>query len=394
MSFWSQRSKEIETIADRCQRTNHYYRTIEACENHLQAPPFARAAKNSYNHVMDTLLSKSIEIPLYQQKGLTISFDEAGIPAKTRFGFTIRICGQDESRFITDGYISRETSETLLMLMLAEHADCFFDVGANVGYFSLLMCTAGHGGLLGFAFEPRLPVFDRLVRSIQDNGLSQRIQAHHCAVGEKATQAVVTLNRQGSGGNTLCRQQDNRDHSIEQTEKIAVISLDSFIAKEQIQPTCGVLKIDVEGYESKVIDGASEYLSCGRAPIILIETFPSKVFRESHDRSVLARIKRLGYRIYAIEPFRSGFPSLRPAYPWGCFKRCRSGNYLAFPEAQAALEAKCCQPLHEWALISIDRLKRIIDFQENAIAEAESYFHRLVKGQRKKECVFKRWEDV
>lgn len=389
MAFWATRLREIESIDETRRRMNDYYREIETCENRLQAAPFAVAAKNSYNHVIDTLLSTHLEIPLDRQDNLTISFNEGGIPVETRFGFSIRICGQDESRFITDGFISRETSETLLMLMLAEHVDCFFDVGANVGYFSLLMCTAGQSGLHSYAFEPRLPVFQRLVASIEDNGFSDHITANNCAVGETDTQAVMTLNKQGSGGNTLCRQHSNPDHDNRLTETVEVTSLDGFLKDNRIHPHCAVLKIDVEGYETRVIDGAMEFLSGERAPIVLIETFPRRVFKQSHDHNVMKRLRRLGYHIYAIEPFRNGFSSLRPGYRFGIFQRCRAGNYLAFPANQTKLEALCCQPMHEWALLSTDRLKRIINFQKSAIREAEEYFRQLSNSQKNDTCAFR-----
>ena len=394
MAYWTQRTQQIDDILDVRQRTNTYYQEIEACEYRLQEPPFAAAAKNSYNHVVDTLLSNDVEVPLDWQKKLTISFDESGIPVKTRFGFSIRICAQDESGFITDGFIDRETSETLLMMMLTEYADCFFDVGANVGYFSLLMRAMGKDDIRCYAFEPRKPVFERLAASITDNGYQDRIAAMHCAVGDKAGQATMKLNSQGSGGNTLCQQFGNQKDDSGVVECVDVITLDRFIDQEKIQPRCAVLKIDVEGYESKVIDGANGYFSSERAPIVLIETFPRKIFGESHDRHVLNRLKRFGYHVYGISPFSPGRTSLTPAFRWGCLKRSRSGNYLAFPNSQEEIEQLCCQPLHTRMLISSERLQRILDFQESSIMAAETYFRDLVNGKDSDGCVFIRWQDV
>ena len=392
MAYWTQRNQQIDDILDVRQRTNTYYQEIEACEYRLQAPPFAAAAKNSYNHVVDTLLSNDVEVPLDWQKNLTISFDESGIPVKTRFGFRIRICAQDESGFITDGFIDRETSETLLMMILAEYTDCFFDVGANVGYFSLMICTMGQNDIRCYAFEPRKPVFERLAASIMDNGYRDRIAAMHCAVGDNAGQATMKLNRQGSGGNTLCQQFGNPKDDSGVVECVDVITLDSFIDQKKIKPRCAVLKIDVEGYESNVIDGASGFFGSERAPIVLIETFPRKIFGESHDRHVLNRLKRFGYNVYAIRPFRPGQTSLAPAYRLGHLKRSGSGNYLAFPNSQHMIEQLCRQPLHTRMLLSSERLQRILDFQESSIVAAETYFRDLANG--KDGCVFRRCQDI
>ena len=393
MAYWTQLKQQVDDILDVRQRTNTYYQIIEACEYRLQAPPFAAAAKNSYNHVVDTLLCNKAEVPLDRQKNLTISFDERGIPVKTRFGFHIRICAQDESGFITDGFIERETSETLLMMLLAEHADCFFDVGANIGYFSLLMCTMGQDNIRCYAFEPRKPVFERFASSIRDNGYQDRITAMHCAVGDKAGQATMKLNRQGSGGNTLCQQFGNQKDDSGVVERVDVIVLDRFMAQKKINPRCAVLKIDVEGYESKVMDGARSYFSSERAPIVLIETFPKKIFKESHDRHVLNRLKGFGYHIYEINPFNPGKTGLTP-YRRNRLKRSRSGNYLAFPKSRQVIEQSCRQPLHTRMLLSSKRLGRIVDFQKSSIVAAETYFRELINGKNDALCVFKRWRDV
>lgn len=54
--------------------------------------------------------------------------------------------------------------------------DTVFDVGANIGLFSLAACQRGHDDLRVFAFEPVRALFDLLVRNVERNGLSGQVE--------------------------------------------------------------------------------------------------------------------------------------------------------------------------------------------------------------------------
>lgn len=393
MGYWKQHHQSLDNIKKQKNLMLDYYKQIEACETQLRAKPCAAATINSYVQVIESLLSRRDETPLDWQEDLAMSFENLGILVQTRFGFRIRICGQDESRFIADGYISREVSETLLMLQLAEYADCFFDVGANVGYFSLLMAIAGQNDIQCYAFEPCLPVFQRLAASINDNGLQKLVQAYHYAVGDKPGMASMMLNRQGSGGNTLSQKLNSQEEDSGLSEDVQIITLDAFLDKFEIIPHRGVLKIDVEGYELKVLDGAVNYITGDSAPIILIETFPKNVFPESRDVEVLNKLKKWGYHIYRVEPFRSGYPCLKAAFQFGRLRRSAGGNYMAFPPYQREVEKSCCQPMEDSVLVSSRRLQRIMSFQQKSITEAENYFYKLAQTTPESCCLFTSWQE-
>jgi hypothetical protein len=112
------------------------------------------------------------------------------------------------------------------------------------------------------------------------------------------------------------------------------------------------------------------------------------------DTCILTRLKRLGFNVYGISPFRPGFSSLKPAFRWKRLQRSKSANYLAFPRHQRKVEELCCQPLHSGILISSERLQRIIDFQESSILEAERYYRNLSNKEEKGRCVFRNCQDI
>lgn len=372
----------LDTISEKSKTINEDIKKIESFETNFQLPPAALAAANSYNHIMNSFLSDWRDTPLDFQNDLNLTFDEMGIPVQTRFGFSIRTSAQDESRFITDGFISREISETCLMLILAEHVSCFFDVGANVGYYSLLMSATGNDQIKCYAFEPKKSVFNRLNASTRDNHLEERVSAFNFAIGDKEEDATIKLSRQGSGGNTLCTNKNGeKDSGI--SEKVKTITLDGFIAKNGTIPNNSILKVDVEGYENKVISGATNFLTSGNPPIIMIEAFPKKVFSESHDATVLRCLKNLGYSLYRINEFRPGQTVIKPAFRAGRFLRVKNGNYIAFPKNQKKLENLCGLPVEASFLTSSRRLNRIIEFQERVFQSVKGHLQLCMKRQKR-----------
>ena len=377
MGFWSRRQAVLVRLAHEQRRLTAYFERLAACERHLGLTPMAPGAANSYRHVMSTMLGRRDEGPLDWQDGLSVHFDVAGRPVETRFGFSIRTTGMDESRFITDGFISREISETLLMIRAAEWADCFLDVGANVGYFSLLMAACGDSGLTCYAFEPVKAVFDRVVASVADNGFGDRVHVQHAAMGAAVGEAEVRLHRQGSGGSSLCTRFPNPDDDSGIRETIRTTTLDTFLDEHQLAPQRGVVKIDVEGLEGRVLDGAEGYLTADRPPVVLIETFRRSLFGESHDAEVLGRLRGWGYHVYGVGRYAPHRAVLTPAFAFGRLRRSPEGNYMAFAGGQADLETECREPADPAMLIGIRRMAQITAFHQRTIAAASKYARRL-----------------
>jgi FkbM family methyltransferase len=377
MGFWTRRTKELQWIEDQRQRLGAYYRLLAACELRLGATPSAPGAANSYAHVMTEMLAARDERPLDWQPGLCVHFDGGGLPIDTRFGFSIRTTGLDESGFITDGFIAREISETLMMLKAAEWADCFLDVGANVGYFSLLMAACGNPGLVCHAFEPVRAVYERIVASIEDNGVDAQVFAHHTAVGAATGEAEVRLHRQGSGGSSLCSQFPNPADDSGLREPVAITTMDAFLKAHRLAPVRGVLKIDVEGLEDQVLSGAETVLTAAHPPVVLVETFRRSLFGQSHDAEVLGRLKGWGYRVYGIREYHPRRSVLYPAFVLGRLRRSPAGNYLAFGRGHGDLEADCTQPVGTGMLIGLRRMARIRAFHDRCAAAAADYARKL-----------------
>jgi len=143
-----------------------------------------------------------------------------------------------------------------------------YDVGANVGYITLMMAQAtGHTGHV-FAFETLPANKERLVKNIALNDYQDRVTALNFAVIDKPRQVRFWIGPsddmgkvEGSAGREEIAYQD----SIE----VEGISLDVFVF-EWGYPAPHLIKIDIEGGEVLAVPGM-EHVLCEAHPIILIE---------------------------------------------------------------------------------------------------------------------------
>jgi FkbM family methyltransferase len=157
----------------------------------------------------------------------------------------------------------------------------FFDVGANVGQHALFMSLCVNQV---FAFEPAQSALRRLKANIVRNALTN-VQVFEVALAEADAQAALGSGLDGnSGSRSLTWTIPGRE-----TEIVEVRRADRFFAAQSLPPV-DILKLDVEGYERKVLIGLGEQLHRDR-PIILMELIgtadKSGFSCESELRSVL-----------------------------------------------------------------------------------------------------------
>lgn len=135
----------------------------------------------------------------------------------------------------------------------------FFDIGANIGIFSLI---AGYQSDVEiFAFEPHPFTFDLLRENINSNNLENRIRSFPLAFSDYDGQAFFT-NNPGSSTNKI---EDSNGSNLD--IKVDVITGDSFCLRHGIIPD--VIKIDVEGHENLVLRGFKNVIE--NVQVIIVE---------------------------------------------------------------------------------------------------------------------------
>lgn len=138
-----------------------------------------------------------------------------------------------------------EIDITATVLRLLRRGDCFIDVGANLGFLTLTASRiVGHSGNV-FAFEPNSVLAGRLNHALLVNKIDNVIINEH-ALGDAEGEAVLKLSTH-SGTATL------RDIAAS-GQKVKVHLGDNCI-KEPAEDRWVLVKLDVEGYELRVLKG-------------------------------------------------------------------------------------------------------------------------------------------
>jgi FkbM family methyltransferase len=151
-----------------------------------------------------------------------------------------------------------EFEDMAFVLHFMKTGDMFYDVGANIGVYSILAASRGATVL---AIEPIQSTYESLLDNIFLNRFSEKIDVRNCGVGKEFSEELFTIT------------EDSQNHILGRDERninavtIVVDKLDQ-IAKGK---SATMIKIDVEGFEWAVIQGAEEQLEKKEVQAVLIE---------------------------------------------------------------------------------------------------------------------------
>lgn len=185
-------------------------------------------------------------------------------------------------RFLRGDYHALETEE---LIRLIRPGDIVYDIGAHIGYYSLIAARAcGEQGGQVFAFEP-LPVNLKTLRIHLNANQIKNVTILPYAVSCKSG----TLNFDMAGGTGRGRL------SAEGKMTINTIALDNLIF-EQNYPPPNFIKIDVEGAEVFVLKGALK----------LLNLYSPKIFLATHGKEIRRECESLlREQGYELQPFRN-----------------------------------------------------------------------------------------
>jgi FkbM family methyltransferase len=192
------------------------------------------------------------------------------LPDGTRFWVNLR--DEHVSRGIIGG--SWEPAETAFIARCVTAGMHALDIGANLGWFTVHMSRlVGPSGRVT-AFEPRADIFAYLAKTISENRLDN-VTFHNCAVGPEDGDANVYWARTDTnpGGTHLVPAHLDPVGLAAgfAVQPIAMRSLDSVV-----DGPVDFIKIDVEGAEKLVFDGAERILR-GDRPVIVSEIAPDSL---------------------------------------------------------------------------------------------------------------------
>ena len=195
-------------------------------------------------------------------------------------GLTIDVAGSRPSYVLG-------TDERLVQALLAERlqaGDVFYDLGANIGFLALIGARlVGPTGRV-VAYEPIPSSAAAVRRNAELNGFDH-VEVVEAAVGDRAGTVRMTLGRSSLEA-----------HATPEGElEVPMVTIDQEVAAGRPAPT--LVKIDVEGSEAAVVEGAAGVLREHR-PFVVCEIHESLHVRE---HPVEGHLKAAGYTVGWLE---------------------------------------------------------------------------------------------
>lgn len=209
------------------------------------------------------------------------------LEACTFWGDRMQVTFPDYRSIYHHGLIDgRELPVENFLVKFLKEGDVSIDIGANVGFYTLLFSVlVGNAGKV-YAFEPTPRTFDVLRKNTADKDNVTCIDA--ALMEKEGKRNLVDYGVLKSGLNTISPMppKEESQHTI---ISIDAITLDSYCLAHYIRPT--FIKIDTEGAEEMVLKGGRKTLAAHH-PTLIIE-----VQRESLH-SVVALLADIGYHAY------------------------------------------------------------------------------------------------
>lgn len=218
------------------------------------------------------------------------------------------------SRLIYDGF---ETDEIDFLNGFLAAGDCFVDIGANVGLFSLYAAKkVGPAGTV-ISFEPSKVTYDRLLENIQLNNFNN-VKPFKLGLSDK--EAVLELNISENGFEAWNTFIQSADSKFSRKEEVLVKPFDKFLEENNIDiDKIALIKLDVEGFEINVLKGASKLLSRENAPVFMVEYTDANAVAAGHCcHEIYKLLNEYGYTWYTYDAASKKliYDQMRISYPY------------------------------------------------------------------------------
>ncbi|NUM25127.1 MAG: FkbM family methyltransferase [Candidatus Buchananbacteria bacterium] len=220
----------------------------------------------------------------------------------------------EQHRF--DTFIDKEPETITWIETLVKPGEVFFDVGANIGVYSLYAATFFNKNISVYCFEPVFHNFNKLCKNLAANGFDKICNPYAIAIADETKVDYIDLASvvSGSASHAMANSPEYvmKDFNSQFRQGVFCVSLDDLINQYGFAVP-NHIKIDVDGFEEKVIAGAADVLRRPELKSILIEI-----------TDIDGAVERISQKIIA-----SGFNTNHPVNSQpnhSRFRREKSGN--------------------------------------------------------------------
>ena len=202
-----------------------------------------------------------------------------------------------------------EFSDMGYLLHVLREDDTFIDVGANVGSYTILASSVV--GAFSYTYEPIPSTFKRLIQNIKINNLTSKTKCSNIGIGNEPKTVRFTTDLNTT--NHVATSSDNQVNTID----VEINTLDNL----HYNTSPSLIKIDVEGFESSVIEGATKILKKKQLHSIIIELNSSSNRYSFDENKIINFLLELGFTPHSYNPINRSLLKLEG-------KNISSGNTI------------------------------------------------------------------
>jgi FkbM family methyltransferase len=279
------------------QKIIQYYRDI------LKREP----DKEGFQHYLEKITSK--EITLNDLKIIFENSDEFKtlktmqnidqIPIETKDGLIMYLNPTDRNvSYLIFTNKEHEPFETLILKYFLQKNSVYVDIGANIGYFSLIAGSIAKNGKV-FSFEPYPLNFELLEKNIIANNFAN-IQTFQYAVSNQNT-FVDIFSSDANKGNVRLFKNDLEGYMEEhQLNKLVKCTTLDTILDDSIDPD--IIKMDIQGGEMLALKGMKKIIQKTNELVLFTEFWPEAItLNKESPAEFLQLLQDLDFEIYDID---------------------------------------------------------------------------------------------
>jgi len=220
---------------------------------------------------------------------------------KTHYGFPMYVNSCDVNvtpHLVMDGFWEKHI--TNLLQQITSNGQTCIDVGAHSGYYTLLMRQwVGDYGHV-YSFEPNRTQAALIIDTLLLNAVYNKgVEFHNVALSNKETGIRMGFAKRHTGGSSALIADVSLDYLLDEVnvQVVKAVTLDSIVTK-----TVDVIKMDCEGAEISVLEGAARVLQNPNISIVM-EWEPG-FHRKTHSVEDLYSIltNRYGFKMFKVLP--------------------------------------------------------------------------------------------
>jgi len=221
----------------------------------------------------------------------------------------INVKDQDESmRKTFQSYalnLTHEERTTELFKEMVKEGDTVVDIGANIGYFTLLSAKlVGKKGRV-FAFEPEPKNYNYLLKNIELNNIGNTVLATQKAVSDKTGKTKLYICEHDTGHHTINQPEGIKSYKPNTGNKESFIEIDAVTLDDFLKDKnrlVDIVKIDAEGAEMLVLLGMDKTIRQNHNIKLFVEFFPLliKKMGNSPEDFIKKLLEDYGFSIFII----------------------------------------------------------------------------------------------